>query len=58
LKAVVPVISCHPTETIIHLIEKLSVLKIHRLYIVDEHHKPIGVISLGDLLSKIVELQA
>jgi len=41
-------------ETIEAVIRKLADNKVHRIYIVDERHKPIGVISLKDVLLEII----
>lgn len=43
-------ISCLPTDTFGHLLEKIHKNRIHRIYIVNEQHHPIGVVSLKDIL--------
>lgn len=40
-----------PLETII---AKLSATRVHRLYIVDEAHVPIGVVSLTDICRAVL----
>jgi len=44
-----PSFHCHMHNKLIEVIQKLSVLRVHRLYIVDDAMRPIGVLSLGDL---------
>jgi len=44
-----PVFSCHLHSSLEEVIMKLSVLRVHRLYITDSNNKPIGVLSLGDI---------
>jgi len=44
-----PVYACHLHNTLEEIVMKLSVLRVHRLYITDQHNKPIGILSLGDL---------
>lgn len=48
-------IHCKETSTLKEIIERLAAAKIHRLYIVDEGHKPIGVLSLVDVMGSIVK---
>jgi len=48
---------CVTADTILEdVIKKLVVCNVHRLYVEDEFKKPIGVISLGDILSLLVNL--
>jgi len=42
-----------PKGTMEEVISKLSLLRVHRLYIEDEQRKPVGVLSLGDVLKVI-----
>jgi len=44
-----PIFTCHLHNTLEEVIMKLSVLRVHRLYITDEANHPIGVLSLGDV---------
>jgi len=37
---------------------KLSFLKIHRIFIVDDKRMPIGVISLSDVLKTVLDYLA
>jgi len=46
-----PMIYCKQESTLEEVIQRLSFMKIHRIYVIDEHHKPINVISLGDILN-------
>jgi len=47
-------ITVHGSDTIETTLHKLVENKIHRVYIVDEHHKPVGVVSLRDVLKEII----
>lgn len=50
--------SCELTSvcsTLGDVITRLAALRIHRLFIVDEHKKPIGVLSLRDVIAVIVQ---
>jgi len=51
-----PSISCNVNETIGHLIKKLAVTGIHRIYIVpsSQDYTPIRVISLTDIIAFIL----
>jgi len=55
LKAVFPSFCVDLNSTFEEVIKKLAVLKVHRLYVEDEHRRPIGVISLGDILEVLLE---
>jgi len=48
------VIVIKPLDTLETVIKKLNEYKIHRLFIVDDHRKPVGVISLKDVLAEII----
>jgi len=48
-------ICCKPTSTLKEVISKLAIMKIHRIFVVDTDKKPLGVISLGDILALFVE---
>jgi len=45
-----PVVSVHATDTLGKAIGKLSATNMHRIFVVDADSKPIGVVSLGDIL--------
>jgi len=45
----------HRTDTLEHVIEILVNENIHRVYVVDQELKPIGVVSLKDVLLEIVD---
>jgi len=53
IDAVFPSFCVTPNNSLEESINKLALLKVHRLYIEDEHRRPIGVISLGDVISMI-----
>jgi len=48
-----PVCSVGPSGTISRAIGLLAATEYHRVYIVDQRHKPIGVISLTDILKYV-----
>ena len=50
-----PAICCHSSDTLGAVIDKLAATRIHRVYLVDKTDKPIGVVSLGDIISVFVE---
>lgn len=51
-----PKICCKFSSTFGEVLHKLAATKIHRIYVVDEHEHPIGVISLHDIVSKVYEV--
>lgn len=48
------VVSLSPGDTLESAIRALSENHIHRIYIVDEKRKPIGVMSLKDILLSVI----
>jgi len=36
---------------------KLAATKMHRVYVIDAHHKPVGVISVSDVVVALAQLQ-
>jgi len=48
------VVTVKPSDTLETVVKKLAENDIHRIFIVDEHKKPIGVISLKDVLYEII----
>jgi CBS domain-containing protein len=44
------VLKCKPNNTLDFVMKELTNWKVHRLFVVDENHKPIGVVSLYDIL--------
>jgi len=55
LKAVFPSFCVTMDNTFEEVIKKLAILGVHRLYIEDAKRRPIGVISLGDILKLFLE---
>jgi len=49
-----PAIHCYPEYTLEKVILKLASTRVHRLFIVDHDHHPIGVISLRDIMQELV----
>jgi CBS domain-containing protein len=54
IKEGAPVVSVHASDTLGKAIAKLSATAMHRIFVVDEHNKPIGVVSLSDILHQAV----
>jgi len=48
------IVTTKAQETLETVIKKLYEHKIHRIYIVDDHKKPVGVISLKDVLAELI----
>jgi len=48
-------VTCTKSNTLGFVIRTLNYYRVHRLYIVDEGYKPIGVISIHDVLEKIIK---
>lgn len=57
-RAIHPSICCTFDDTFQKIIMRLAAARIHRIYVVDEHRHPISVISLHDVLAKILELDS
>jgi CBS domain-containing protein len=51
-----PKICCHFSDKFSTVLNKLAATKIHRIYVVDAYQRPIGVISLDDIVSKVYDL--
>jgi len=49
INVTVPAFACHMHSSLDDVVGRLTILRVHRLYITDEAGKPIGVLSLGDL---------
>eukprot|EP01118_Nematostelium_gracile_P017374 TRINITY_DN739_c0_g1_i1.p1 TRINITY_DN739_c0_g1~~TRINITY_DN739_c0_g1_i1.p1 ORF type:complete len:371 (-),score=125.35 TRINITY_DN739_c0_g1_i1:85-1107(-) len=48
------IVTVKPTDTLQTCIQKLADQKFHRIFIVDDAKKPVGVISLKDILKEII----
>jgi len=48
------IVTVKPNDTLETVIKRLKEHKIHRVYIVDDNKKPIGIISLKDVLKEII----
>lgn len=51
-----PKISCKFETTFRTVVGKLAATKIHRIYITDDHDAPIGIVSLIDIIEKVVNM--
>jgi CBS domain-containing protein len=49
-------ITATPSTSLAQVIDTMMTNKIHRVYVVDQHGKPQGVVSLGDVLRSLVTL--
>ena len=45
-------IACKPTSTVQDVAEAIIRMKIHRSWVLDDEGRPIGVITLSDLINK------
>jgi len=45
--------TCSPETPLKDVLEKFAKLKLHRVFVVDKDQKPIGVVSLGDVLRTV-----
>jgi len=43
-----------PDDTLAHAIEKCVDNEVHRLFVVNDDHEPIGVLSLTDILRELL----
>jgi len=50
-----PVIVVQPNDTLGHTIGKLAATKMHRIFVVDDKRRPLGVVSLRDVLAKLLQ---
>ena len=46
---------CTLNETVLDLCKKVAEAKFHRLFVIDEKQKVIGVVSLGDLIDYVFQ---
>lgn len=51
-------ITCRPSDKFGYLLEKIHENRIHRVYIVNEQHHPVGVVSLKDILELFSRLDS
>jgi len=48
-------ITCNPSNTLEEVLVKAVTARVHRVWIVDSAQKPVGVVSLSDIIASIVE---
>jgi len=48
------IVTVKPSDTLETVVKKLAEQKVHRIFITDDHKKPVGVISLKDVLQEII----
>jgi CBS domain-containing protein len=48
-------ITASPTETIETALRKFQENHVHRIFIVDDNHKPTGIVTLKDILAAFVD---
>ena len=51
---VTPPVTVNVTDTVLVAVQLLAESRLHRLYIVDEDRKPVGVLSLTDIIRSLV----
>ncbi len=47
---------CRPDSSLLEVVGLLVRSKIHRVYVIDEQEKPVGIVTMTDVLRKVVEL--
>ena len=47
------VVTCEPTATIAEVMDAMHVKAVHRVWVVDDARRPIGVVALSDILAAI-----
>jgi CBS domain-containing protein len=47
--------SCHLSDSLESVVHKMNGSHVHRLYVVDDHNKPIGVVSMRDVIARLVK---
>ena len=50
-----PSIHAKPTDSLSTVIARMATSRIHRIFVVDDGGKPVGVVSLTDVLSVLVK---
>lgn len=55
-KARAPSFTCHMSDTIEHVISKMVATHTHRIFVVDEDHRPVRVVSITDVLKCVLTL--
>jgi len=53
-KEVMPAVKCYEDDSLQVVVKLFSFYGVHRLFVVDSQRKPIGVITLSDLLKEVV----
>jgi len=46
------------TETIESALKKFEENHVHRIFVVDDHKKPIGIVTLKDILLEIINVES
>jgi len=49
-----PVVTCKQSTIFSVILLKMMALKLHRIWLVDDHERPIGVISLTDVMQSLI----
>jgi len=52
-----PLIACQPTATLGHVIKMASFYDVHRVFVIDQKSRPVGIIALRDILRALVNPQ-
>jgi CBS domain-containing protein len=49
-----PLVSCSPSSTLRQVLALLAEHRLHRLHVLDERSRPVGIVTITDLLRLIV----
>jgi len=52
-----PIVCVHPDAKMKDVMNRLVSTRMHRLYVVDENQRPLGVVSLGDVTTAVSEYE-
>jgi len=55
VKGEIKVLACTPLDTLSCAIKSMCYFNIHRIYIVDENCKPVGVVSTSDIITELLK---
>lgn len=50
-----PMVCCPPTATLLQAMQAMDAARVHRCYVVDAQEHPVGVVSISDVLRRVVQ---
>ena len=53
VRDMIAAVVARPDDTLAHVIGRLAACKVHRVYVVDDRRRPVGVVSLKDILARL-----